>query len=104
MPMRLDVPAFDAADGKARDALLPEALRRQIAFARAKVPFWRERLAAHGVDETRIETMDNLARLPILSKEEFRALRPAALLPHGHPSDLQVCRWTSGTSGRPTVC
>jgi phenylacetate-CoA ligase len=101
--MRLDDPAFDAADATARDALLLEALRRQIAFMRATVPFWRERLAALSVDEARIETMSDLARVPILSKEELRALRPAALLPDESLSDLVVCRWTSGTSGRPTV-
>ena len=101
--MRLDDPAFDGADAKARDALLLEALRRQIAFMRAKVPFWRERLAALAVDEARIETMGDLARFRILSKEELRTLRPAVLLPDEPLSDLQVCRWTSGTSGRPTV-
>jgi hypothetical protein len=88
---------------KARDALLLEALRRQIAFMRAKVPFWRERLAKVAVDQDRIETMADLAHFPILSKEELRSIRPAVLLPNESLSDLRVCRWTSGTSGRPTV-
>jgi phenylacetate-CoA ligase len=101
--MRLDDPALDGAASKARDALLLEALRRQIAFMRAKVPFWRERLAKVTVDEGRIETMADLSHFPILSKEELRAIRPAVLLPNESLSDMQVCRWTSGTSGRPTV-
>jgi phenylacetate-CoA ligase len=101
--MRLDDPALDAVASAARDALLLEALRRQIAFMRAKVPFWRERLAKVAVDEGNIETMADLAHFPILSKEELRAIRPAALLPADRLPDMQVCRWTSGTSGRPTV-
>ena len=101
--MRLDDPAFDVTASKVRDAVLLEALRRQIAFVRAKVPFWRERLATAAVDEDTIETIADLARFPILSKEELRALRPAVLLPEERLSDLQICRWTSGTSGRPTV-
>lgn len=101
--MRLDDPALDGVASTARDTLLLEALRRQIAFMRAKVPFWRERLATVAVDEGSIETMADLAHFPILSKEELRAIRPAALLPGECLPEMQVCRWTSGTSGRPTV-
>jgi phenylacetate-CoA ligase len=101
--MRLDDPGADSSDSKARDTLLLEALRRQIAFMRAKVPFWRERLGNAGVDEEEIEALADLSRVPILSKEDLRAIRPAALLPDERPSDLKICRWTSGTSGRPTV-
>ena len=101
--MKLDDPALDQMASDARDALLLEALRRQIAFMRTEVPFWRERLATFDVDESKIETMADLARIPVLAKEELRALRPAILLPDKRPSDLLLCRWTSGTSGRPTV-
>jgi phenylacetate-CoA ligase len=101
--MRLDDPALDSIASQTREAFLLEALRRQIAFMRAKVPYWRERLATAGVDESRIETMQDLARLPILSKEELRSIRPAALLPDPRVVTLGMCRWTSGTSGRPTV-
>jgi phenylacetate-CoA ligase len=101
--MRLDDPAFDRMASDARDALLLEALRRQIAFMRATVPFWRERLTRFDVDESRIETIADLAHIPVLTKDELRALRPATLLPDERPCDLLLCRWTSGTSGRPTV-
>jgi phenylacetate-CoA ligase len=101
--MKLDDPTLDQMASDARNALLLEALRRQIAFMRTEVPFWRDRLAAFDVDESKIETMADLARIPVLAKEELRALRPANLLPDKRPSDLLLCRWTSGTSGRPTV-
>ncbi len=42
--MRLDDPELDRTASETRDALLLGALRCQIAFMRAKVPFWRERL------------------------------------------------------------
>ena len=101
--MRLDDPALDSTGSETRDLLLLEALRIQIAFMRAKVPYWRERLAAAGVEESQIETKFDLARLPILSKEELRSIRPSALLPDERVAAMGVCRWTSGTSGRPTV-
>jgi phenylacetate-coenzyme A ligase PaaK-like adenylate-forming protein len=101
--MRLDDPALDGTASEARDALLVAALRRQIAFMRAEVPFWHERLATLAVDEDRIETMADLSQFPVLSKDELRAIRPTALLPAGRLLDMKVCRWTSGTTGRPTV-
>jgi len=101
--MRLDDPALDSIEPEDRDLQLVEAVRRQVAFMREKVPFWRKRLRAASVDEDRIATLSDLARLPILSKEELRAARPADLLPEESRSEIQLGRWTSGTSGRPTV-
>jgi len=101
--MRLGDPALDNIAPEERDAFLLDALRRQIAFMRTKVPFWRERLAKVPIEEVKIETLTDLAYFPILSKEELRALRPAVLLPDEPVPDIQLCRWTSGTSGRPTV-
>ena len=101
--MRLDDPAVDSIASQTRDGLLLEALRGQIAFMRAKVPYWHERLATAAVDESRIESMPDLVRLPIFSKEDLRSIRPSALLPGQRPVAMEVCRWTSGTSGRPTV-
>lgn len=96
--MRLDDPTLDSIASETRDAFPIEAVRSQIAFMRAKVPYWRERLATTGVGETSIETMRDLGRFPVLSKEELRSIRPSALLPEGRLADMVVCRWTSGTS------
>jgi phenylacetate-coenzyme A ligase PaaK-like adenylate-forming protein len=101
--MRLDDPALDTIASETREALLLDALRRQIAFMRRNVPFWRERLKGAAVDEGCIQTMGDLARFPILSKEELRNIRPAMLLPSDNLAEVRICRWTSGTSGRPTV-
>jgi phenylacetate-CoA ligase len=101
--MKLDDPALDSIAADARDPLLLEALRDQIAVMRAVNPFWRERLARAAVDESKIAGFDDLARIPILTKEELRSLRPEVLLPQNAGGEIALGRWTSGTSGRPTV-
>lgn len=101
--MKLDDATLDSVAPEVRDAWLLEAVRQQIAFMRAKLPFWRERLSKAAVDENRIESLADLARVPVLTKAELRATRPAALMPNESLSKLEICRWTSGTSGRPTV-
>ena len=70
---------------------------------RTKVPFWNERLSSADVHEDKIESLSDLSQIPILTKEDFRAVRPPVLLPKESLLDLQISRWTSGTSGRPTV-
>jgi phenylacetate-CoA ligase len=101
--MKLDDPIFDSMTANDRDPPLLEALRDQIAFMRGANPFWRERLANAAVDETKITGPGDLARIPILTKQELRSLRPVVLLPQNIDSDIAIGRWTSGTSGRPTV-
>lgn len=101
--MKLDDPDLDSVAPPMRDAWLLEAARRQIAYVRATVPFWHERLSQADVDESRIECLADLASVPVFSKAELRATPPAALLPRDTGSELVIGRWTSGTSGRPTV-
>jgi hypothetical protein len=103
VPMKLDDPSLDSTVSQVRDAWLVDAVREQIAFVRAKVPFWRERLSNAAVDERCIESLADFARVPIFTKEELRATRPAALLPNDTRLELKISRWTSGTSGQPTV-
>ena len=101
--MRLDDPTLDSMVPEVRDAWLEEAVRQQTAFMRAKVPFWGERLSKAAIDEGRIESLADLASVPIFTKDELRATPPAALLPSDTRLELKVSRWTSGTTGRPTV-
>jgi phenylacetate-CoA ligase len=101
--MRLDDPALDSVDSEIRDAQLVDAVRCQVAFMREKVPFWRERFQTANVDEDRILTLSDLGDFPILSKEELRTARPVDLLPRENRTDIQLGRWTSGTTGRPTA-
>jgi phenylacetate-CoA ligase len=101
LPLNLSDPSLDRISARERDAWLSSAVRRQIALARVDVPFWRDRLVA--VKDDDIATLVDLCKIPILTKEELRAALPAALLPMRTRSDLRINRWTSGTSGPPTV-
>jgi phenylacetate-CoA ligase len=83
-----------------RDAILVGALRDQLDFMRSEVPFWRTRLAE--ASGSKISELRDLAGFPILTKEELRSLSPGTLLPRESHGKLEICRWTSGTSGRPT--
>lgn len=93
----------DMAPVEAREAWLIDAVRSQIAYMRKTVPFWEMRLAEAGIDETGITELADLARIPMLSKAQLRNIEPAALLPESSGRDVAFGRWTSGTSGRPTV-
>jgi phenylacetate-CoA ligase len=94
---------LDSIAPKARNEWLVEAVRSQISFMREKVPYWRKRLEHADVDERKIERLADLSLVPILTKDEFRAIAPTDLVPKESLPRLRMCRWTSGTTGRPTV-
>jgi len=102
--MRLSDPSLDTMARDARNELLAEALRRQVAYVAGALPYWRDRLARASASADTIRSLDDLARIPVLSKAELRTARPSALVPEAHLNDVRIARWTSGTSGRPTVC
>jgi phenylacetate-coenzyme A ligase PaaK-like adenylate-forming protein len=41
--------------------------------------------------------------VPILTKAKLRATLPLQLVPNEALSEIRVSRWTSGTTGQPTV-
>src|SRR5882724_1230429 len=94
---------FDGISPAAHEAWLVNALRKQIGYMRAAVPYWSQRLSSARVDEEKIENVADLARLPILTKAELRAVPPMELVPQEVRADVAVGRWTSGTTGRPTA-
>jgi phenylacetate-CoA ligase len=102
--VQLSNPDLDAMTHGGRQALLLEALRDQVEYAAGAVPFWADRLARASVSVHSIGTMEDFARLSIMSKAEFRGLRPEALVAEDPLFDVRIARWTSGTSGQPTVC
>lgn len=55
--MRLDDPTLGSTAPVARDAGFVQAVRQQIAFVRARVPFWGDRLAKAAVDVHKIERL-----------------------------------------------
>ena len=94
---------IDGMPAAAREAWLVKALRKQIGYMRAAVPYWSKRLSLARVDEERIGSLVDLAALPVFTKAELRTLSPMDLVPREVRAEVAVGRWTSGTTGRPTA-
>ena len=101
--MKLGDPALDCIDPELRCAGLVDAFRRQVSYARRNVPFWEQGFSKAKVDESKIESLSDVSRVPILTKERFRQIAPLELIPRENLSRLTINRWTSGTTGTPTV-
>lgn len=73
-------------------------VRAMVRWAAERVPFYGERYAEHGVTVSQVQGVADLARLPLLTKEDVRGAGDRLLatgmgpLLHGH---------TSGTTGSP---
>jgi phenylacetate-CoA ligase len=72
-----------------------EALR----FAEQRVPFYRRRFAEHGVSASQVKAPEDLARFPVLTKEDIRAHGPE-LVAEGVPARLHRSS-TGGSTGEP---
>ncbi len=79
-----------------------EVLGDLIAFASTHVPWYRTQFHKLGIDSKDIGGVEDLARLPILTREDLQGnseqLR-AEVLPDGHRIDRKVA--TSGSTGQP---
>lgn len=80
-----------------RDAWIARTLRETLVSALA-VPFYRDRFAAIGFDpRTDFRDVGDLARLPLLTRQEVRTARARLCAPHL----VSVAAHTSGTTGEP---
>jgi phenylacetate-CoA ligase len=100
-------PALECAPPARRDAVILEKLRRQVAYAWERSAFYRRHWSAAGVSPATLKSLDDLARFPVVRKEDLRAAQAAAP-PFGdylciEPADVARIHGTSGTTGRPTV-
>ena len=79
--------------------LQTERLRQTVRLAYDKVPLYRERLAAFGLAPDDVRTLDDLARLPFVTKEDLHDAYPRGLfaVPMGEVVRLHA---SSGTTGR----
>jgi phenylacetate-CoA ligase len=76
-------------------------LRSLVHHAWSRVPYYRSLFDAAGVDPASIRTLDDLARIPITTKDDLRAAGLGRILARG--TDRAACFrfWTSGTTGKP---
>jgi len=88
-------------------ALQLQRLQAQVRRLHAVSPFYRERLDAAGVNPDQIRTLDDLRRIPVVTKQELRdeqALHP----PYGRftaaaPETWRELHPSSGTTGNPVI-
>ncbi len=76
-----------------------EQLRRVVEHAYAHVPFYRERMRSAGLAPADIRTVQDLPKLPVLTKDEVRAGHER-MLSEAVPRKELVLYRTSGTTGK----
>src|SRR5436309_289500 len=100
-------PELEGLSPETREALILDKLRRQVAWAWERSPFYRRKWDAAGVSPATLRSLEDLAKFPVVQKVELR-LSQAAAPPYGEylciePGEVARIRGTSGTTGRPTV-
>ena len=86
-----------------RDDARTERLRRLIAHAHDRVPFYRERFDRAGMRSSDIRTPADIARLPIVEKADLAEAGAARITAAALDSAGLVSTMTSGYSGEPLV-
>jgi phenylacetate-CoA ligase len=76
-------------------------LRRVIAHARERVPYYRKLFDEHGVDPDAVTDRTGLSSLPLTNREDLQALPAHDLLAAGVNAAHLLSYTTSGSSGRP---
>lgn len=95
----------EKAECMPREELHKLQLRRlKVAFKRAreKCSFYRDFLEAHRAQDVQIKSLEDIQKLPLLSKKEGRQAYPDKLLCVGREQIRQV-HGSSGTTGKPTL-
>jgi phenylacetate-CoA ligase len=100
-------PDLECAPPARRDAVIFDKLRAQVSYAWERSTFYRRHWQAAGVSPATLKSLDDLARFPVVRKEDLRAAQAAAP-PFGDylcidPTEVARIHGTSGTTGRPTV-
>ena len=83
-------------------ALQLERLQATVTRVHERVPFYRDKLAAAGVEPGDVRTLDDVAALPFTTKSDFREQYPFGMF--AVPMDEVVeIHSSSGTTGKPVV-
>lgn len=79
-------------------------LRRLLRHAYQHVPYYRDRLRSLGISPEDIRTLDDLGKLPLLSKDDVRRHIYFDILSDNHDKAEILRVTTSGSTGEPFVC
>ena len=83
-------------------ALQNELLPKQVRYVWENVPYYRKKLEAHGVTPDDIKSLDDLHKLPFMSKADLRDAYPYGLLAVPLKDCVRI-QSTSGTTGKRVV-
>lgn len=104
-----------AVETMPRDALRSLQLRRlkaQIVYNYRNGPFFRDQFKSVGMEPGDIASVEDFAKVPLMTKEDHRRLTEQSLEEYGNPHALMGCAGpadyvrinaTSGTTGVPTL-
>jgi phenylacetate-CoA ligase len=100
-------PDLECAPPRKRDDVIFAKLTAQVQYAWESSAFYRRHWQAAGVSPATLRTLDDLARFPVVRKDDLRRAQ-AAVPPFGDylcipPTEVARVHGTSGTTGRPTV-
>ena len=83
-------------------ALQEEKLKKQVKHVYANVPYYRDLMDKKGVKPEDIKTLDDIKKLPFISKADLRETYPYGML--AVPlSDCVRIHSTSGTTGKRVI-
>jgi phenylacetate-CoA ligase len=82
-------------------ALQESRLRHLVRHAYRHVPYYRETFDRLGIDPSRLHSLDDLARLPVLTKDDVRRNLHFDLMADNHDKRRMLAITTSGSTGEP---
>jgi phenylacetate-CoA ligase len=95
--------AHGQADKVQIKAFQDERLRSLVAHAYRNVSFYRQLFDRHGVRPDQIRGVDDIGRIPTVTKRNLREAPLPSLIAHGHDPKRLLAIKTSGSSGEPFV-
>ena len=81
-----------------------QKLKRLIRHAYNQVPLYREKLKGAGISPAEIRSIEDLEKLPLLSKQEVRENLYFDLFAENHNKSEMLKIATSGSTGEPFIC
>lgn len=105
----------EAVETLSRDAIAELQLRRlqrQLHYNHERSPVHRRKFAQVGARPEDIRSLEDFARIPVMTKDEHRRIQEESLERHGNPFTMMACapaeeivriNATSGTTGVPTL-
>ncbi|RLM94925.1 phenylacetate--CoA ligase PaaK [Haloarcula sp. Atlit-7R] len=93
---------LEASDRTELRALQTDRLKETVTHGYENVPFYREKLDEAGVSPEDIQSIDDITKLPMTTKEDFRDEYPDGLFAVDD-ADVARIHASSGTTGKPKI-